>query len=783
MLPHALIRRTRAASCILRKRVERPPLPPSFRHAMVVATAVAVAVAVRLAPWPQVYGEDGARLVGDSDPHYHVLRAERWLAGAPGAPWRDPQLNWPTGADVPWPPLFDALVAGTARAAYGPVVERQELAAASAALPVALGAILAVLAAALARALAGGGAVAAFLVAVLPAAAAPTLLGRVDQHGLEVVLFAALLLAFARAGERWRAAALGLAVLAPIAFWTWMGSALHLVLPLAAASAWHLAELPAAAPGLRALAAGAAGGAVGLAVSVAWWGAPGALASGATTGVGGLHVALLAATAAFAAGLLAARRARGARPAAVPRRAIELGVAALAPAAVLLAVPALRAGVLGGLTAAAAANPWYAAIDEFEPLVGSGVMPLSEELWALVSGYGLAHLAAAAGVAALARRWRGRPDERPRLLLLAVSLAVLVPAALARKRMGIYAAVPLAVAADAGIRWAAARLAGGARLRAVAAAALACAVVAPVVPEHLAPAPQLGRAEEAVLRAAADAPVAPGAEAVMAPWSLGHLVQFFADRPVVASPFGTEGGATALPDAAAFWFATDQATAEEVLSRRRAGLVLLADVVSEAGVLQAFAAPGAPRALEPGLAPDGRRVSRDTEDFWRLLPNRLYFDDGLATGGGPPLDAFRLLAETPATAPENAARETQWKLFERVPGARVEVAGAAGPVRAEVRLVTAAGRHLVWSVVAAPGPDGRARLRLPYATGANGLVTASPWIVDDGVRSVELTVPETEVRAGRVTAVTMTPPPPADRRPPAPPGSAAAPPRSPRARP
>src|SRR6266508_5478519 len=87
------------------------------------ALVLVAALAVRLEPWHEVYGSGRPTLVGDWDPHYHVLRAERWLTSAPGAPWRDPNLDWPYGADVPWPPLFDAVIAVVARAVHGSTVE------------------------------------------------------------------------------------------------------------------------------------------------------------------------------------------------------------------------------------------------------------------------------------------------------------------------------------------------------------------------------------------------------------------------------------------------------------------------------------------------------------------------------------------------------------------------------------------------------------------------------------------------------------------------------------
>ncbi len=730
-----------------------------MRALLPAAVVLVLALAVRLSTYDAVYGGERTRLVGDSDPHYHVLRAEAWLAGAPGAPWRDPKLAWPDGADVPWPPLFDALVAGAARVLAGEQPSRNEIAAVTAPLPVLLSLVLVLLVAALGRRLAGRGWIAAFLVAVLPAASEPSLLGRTDQHVLEVALFTAVLILFADGsvpaqGAR-RRRAWSLAAVLVLAFWTWMGSALHLLPALLAAATWHLLDEEAADGGLRALAFGGLAGAGLLAASVAWLGAPGALASGATTGVGGLHVALLAAAGAFAALLVRLRRTRRgqARPG---RRLAELAVAVALPGAALLLVPPLRHGVHGGLVALLAANPWYDRIVEFRPLLGSGA-GLGDELLAILHGYGLVHGAAALGLAALVPSWRERPEERARISLLLAAFALLVPASLARRRFGIYAVVPLALVAEIGIAWLVERLraplaralprVAGSRAPL---AALAIAVAVPVVPNHLAPAWSLPWPQEDCLRVAGALPVTPGAEAVLAPWSFGHLVRYFSDRPVIASPFGTEGGAAVLEDTAAFWFATDQRAAEEALQRRCAGLVLVAQPVTEAVGLHPFAPPGTPVAVERVRGGSHGGPVRDTEAFWRMIPNRLFFDDGLPSGAAPALDAFRLLWETPTTSPANPALEERWMLFERVPGARVWVSGAKGPVTASVLVETSTRRRFTWRTEAAPGADGVAAVRLPYASGENAGTRATEWTLSDGTASASLVVHDADVREGRV---------------------------------
>lgn len=110
-----------------------------------------------------------------------------------------------------------------------------------------------------------------------------------------------------------------------------------------------------------------------------------------------------------------------------------------------------------------------------------------------------------------------------------------------------------------------------------------------------------------------------------------------------------------------------------------------------------------------------------------------------------------MLLETESTAGRITQEPWYAKLFERVRGAELRMAGAppGQRVSARVELTTPLGRKVALVVEAVAGADGRATLRLPYATGANGGVQASPRRVEAGRATRLLAVPETVVRDGR----------------------------------
>lgn len=737
----------------------QPPLSRAPRRARVALVAtLAAAAALRAWPAPDVFTPGGVRLVGDDDPAYHVLQAERILAGAPGAPWRDPGLNHPHGAAVPWPPLFDGLVAAAARltAPPGPV-PREHVAAVASVLPVVLALLTIPVIAALAELLAGAGAgLAAALVALLPAHAVFSTVGRADQHVLELLLASLAFLAIARglrepSGAPWRSRAL-LAVALAAAFWTWTGSALYVLLLVAFVGAQFVIA-PAGAPVARRsatdLAAGAGGAALLVAASAAATRGPAALRELALSGITGFPVLQLAMTAAFAAALALAAR-RPVLAATWPRRVAVAACAAALPLAIALSVPAVREAVWRGLTPLARANAWYRNVQEFDPLLFAGWAPLGAELSELVGLYGLTLLAMPLAAVPLVRRLvRGGEPRAPLAFLLAWG-AVFLALGLARQRFALYLVAPLAIWVGAGWRGVVARVAGrhGARAGLVAGVAAGALLVGPAlaaVPATLAGETAEHAAARELLERVPTLPAVPGRPAVYSQWNRGHLVQYAARRPTLVSPFGTEGGDGAMEDAAAFFFATDPAEAEALLARREIGLLLVENPVTEAYFGHAFAPAGTPPLVGvERSARTGVRVAA-RPGLGAILPARLYHEDGGAAGGREALAGFRLVDES-GVAPGGRPR---FKLFGWVPGARVRVRGApAGDAVEATVQVAIDGRRFAWRASARADAAGEAVLRVPYATGPNGRAEASPLVVTAGPRGAIVTVPEAAVIAG-----------------------------------
>jgi dolichyl-diphosphooligosaccharide--protein glycosyltransferase len=719
---------------------------------MRVATALlaiaALALAVRALGLEAVFPSGGPVLLTLGDGAYHARLAAWACENFPSFLGFDPYLAGPLGSSVPWPPAFDLAVAAVARSLGG--VERVDAVLAWSN-PV-LGAITVVPVYAAARAV---GAVAstalgaATLYALFPIAAEYAAVGYGDHHAYVSAVGAgwlAVALAFVAEGAtQSRIATLGAClVLARVAMAAgWAGSLLYLAL------ADGLLLLACVASGgrvrLRSLALGALASAALLAPLV-WrtgepWGGP----FSAIT-LSWLHVLASLALAVLALALAGLERWRPAGSAA--ERLARLAAVALALAGALLLVPAVRRGLAPALAFAtlrdAAGAVTYEQMPTF-PLPGRPALRPPQQLfghlvWAVPATPLLALLAPA--------RIPGR--------LLAAWSGVLAALAVIQVRYGNDLAPAAAVCFGLGLAALARESARRLRLRprgvGLAVAALALVLVAaPTASIRLAqarrslawltgepqptaawaatPSGSLVRFAPMVREATPETPGYLRPDGVpeyglLLNANLGHTVRHYARRPVAADNLWDKTPSFAL--ATSFHALEDEGRALEVARELRGRFVLTA------------ASPERSAAI-------GSRLDRH---------------DGREAAGQPRLEHFRLVTEgPPGGAPlgdlfgQKAPPGTvPYKLFEIVEGAVLEVPGAPGAqVEAKVRVVTPFGRGFDYEARAQAGPDGLARLRVPYATRtAAAARPAGPWRLRSGSAIGSLDVSDEDVTRGAV---------------------------------
>jgi dolichyl-diphosphooligosaccharide--protein glycosyltransferase len=656
-----------------------------------IAAALLLGIVLRLSTRDQL--TSGGRVLPlSSDSAYHLRRARFAAAHFPRTILFDPLMNFPRGGVPIWPPLFDLALAAPARLLHGADAPAQAVERQAAWVPLLFAAGAIAMAGLLARRLHGpaAGIAAAFFVAVAPGHLMWSQYGHTDQHVAEsffglLALFLFVASRDTRAGiasPRLEIAA-GLAL--AVATLAWQGAiywgaifALSLFLeaivtrrPVARAAALTLV-LPAA---------------IVLAATALWLGDLRVPFTYVSFGFfQPLFLAALAAgTILLETALRATRRQLTRRE--LARRSMGLVLLTLAalPFAADLAT-GLTAGIgyVVGLTREAEGaggyvsypKDWLKGIFEARPLLADGLALPWRQLSAAFFGTPLA-------IAAWALRAR-RGCRSGANIALAVWGSVTLFLALSQ-RLNVHYAVPLvALTALEAARYVAARgrraLSPAGRPRPAFLAAAAFLLLSlPMLPAirdevrtvHVAGSDlldtlawmrrSLPRPFEPYDPRFLDAPGAlpPGrASAVLAPWSLGHLILYEAERPVVANNFGY-----GFLDSIRFFLAESEDEALVIARRRRARWVLATDLVPRMNDYAGYLGRKPYLRVTPnGLAPEG--------SYFSTLQSRLYDFDGkgerLPGLEVSPLLRFRLLHRSQSAIRRGGRWVARWKVFEIV---------------------------------------------------------------------------------------------------------------------
>ena len=691
--------------------------------ALVLVALGAAVVAVRGIGFEQVLPADfdGALLAID-DAQYHARRAAHTYQNFPAVLSFDPYLNYPRGAWVPWPPLYDFGLGAAGRV----IGELEPVLVWSSVL---LGLATAFVVYAIGSMLAGPGvaipAVAIF--ALLPASSRYTSVGNPDHHAavtLIASLWLACLVASLGAGDRrariWGAQAI-LVLVRSAMLLTWHGSLLYVV--LAEALALGLATAFDRRQQLLAQSAGC-----GLTALVGWaalW-LPHSELGGPWSPVelSRLQPAILTSFACVA--LVPASWRRGATGQRFLVTAVAVGSAA---------------GVVAWLAWDSLASGWeYLA--RVEPFIAHNLE--TQPLWTPDTAVGLFGYAAwGLPLTPIAGVWLARRAEHPEpALLLAGWTSALLLLAVSSARYGSDLA-PAASVSIASLLF----LSGEALTRRgrlgrvpvrVATALLILLLMLPAMRSlwrHAARSaltlagyevelkrPGLGFVRsvyafvDAVRQATPDTGEAP-AYGILTPNTLGFVMNARGERPTPAGNFGPYVGREGLELTRAFYRTTDEREAFHDLRAQDVRYVVTSDAGAQAPA---------------------------------SMLHRLHRDDGSWVKGRPALGHFRLVTEAPSrgvplgalggAAPDFV--EVPYKLFEVVRGAVLQVRGSqpGRPVHAQLEVMTPSGRRFAYRASTRASSEGVARLRVPYAGEA--------WLVETDSGRYRVRVQEHQVVSG-----------------------------------
>ena len=740
--------------------------PPWISFALLATLLLALAVRALGFEW--VFIDADTVVFPPSDAQYHVRRSLYAWVNFPRVLLWDPYINYPDGAAISWPPLFDFAVGAAAKLLARDTYSFQVVAAW---IPPILGSILVFPVYLLGRELGsrGVGVGAAALIAMFPMSVTYSRIGQLDHHCAVVFVGAWLLLIVVRlVAETGSMLRLGIAfsLAGSAMLLTWHGSLLYLGMAEA------ILCVGAALTGRRSLYAVQAGSALAIlfVIGPVVWLFPEPLAGPySAIALSRLHV-LAVMTVALVSGSLwwGVRPGQGLRARSPTARLAWTAFLLAAIAAILLLLPGPREGLEPAFRFLTMTDGVGRRTGEQLPLFSLfGRRPgrPAWEIWGL-----FAYVIALAPVALVLSAPR---DRRPAAWVLAAWCTVFGGLALVQRRYGNDLGPAVAVAFAVTLAELSRRAASKFQSRACLAPVLACGIglvmLAPPVwgqyrrlalnsvkalrggndgydRASVTVAGTLTRFMQLVRRAS---PETSGyfnvrdlpEYGIVAHANLGHSLQNIARRPTPTDPFWAFIGRE---------------------NWNRSFQLLEAD--SEA------------RALELALQLRARYVVTMSSSDPRTLEGWLHHRDGLAARGWAASQHFRLIAEADAGGVplvglfqrkgrrrSALARNTiPYKLFEIVNAAVLEVSAEPGAeVQLRLSLESPTGRSLRYQARAVAGPEGLARLRVPYSTDgaadepADGIRVFASDLYQVRVADCTVAVPVTDgqVRTGAVIVV------------------------------
>jgi oligosaccharyl transferase (archaeosortase A-associated) len=772
--------------------------------ALLLPAILLLGLAIRLLPL--TYSISGnSVLFSEFDPYYHMRRIVYTIGHFPTANSFDSYVNYPGGFGISWPPLFDLMAAALSLIAGLGNPARFTVELVSASLPVVLGLLSIALLYYIVKDALGKNAalIAAFFMAVLPAAIFRTQFAFTDHHALEVFMSLAMYLCFTRAVAAAReeklslsnltgsrkallySALAGLGIAGMIFSWDGAPIFIGVIMAYAFIQYAYDAYRRRDTEYLSIVGAASALVSVVLVTPFIMAGPAGQQFTVSALYLSWFQIVYLIGVALFFVIMGGLTRLYSGMKAPWFSAALTaiLGVALLAAAA-SFALPQFFHAIEAGIRFLMGYGDVNTTIVEVEPLfMNNGELSIDIP-WAYFSTGGVLAIIGF-GIYLFNRRWRDLKNAEVFLLVWTLMIIVL---GLMQKRFVYVLAVNVAVFAGYAIYEALTlagffgvadgqRKASRAREGSLTPPVVAVGIVAAVLLMPLlggavsmasSPEPYTLDWNEACqwvnyhtpktsYTYSADNGTHPE-YGIMSWWDYGNFILYKAERPAVANNFQT-----GIDDAAHFFIAQDEASANAVMDKRSAKYVMLDYRLGSpwAGVtygvfenMPYLAGDDAASYHMSYLMPvqyGSKRMLDGSDKYYDSMYSRLFNGDGL--GGRDPigynssgLQRYRLIYETQGGDPV--------KVFEYVRGAAINGTASPGTKLELSLMVTTPSGTKVYHSSATAGAGGAYSFIVPFPTsGTVGIMTTGPaYSITSGASTIQVQVPESAIDNGETVA-------------------------------
>jgi asparagine N-glycosylation enzyme membrane subunit Stt3 len=244
---------------------------------------------------------------------------------------------------------------------------------------------------------------------------------------------------------------------------------------------------------------------------------------------------------------------------------------------------------------------------------------------------------------------------------------------------------------------------------------------------------------------------------VLARWDYGGWIESVAQRPVVATNFGTE--TYGMEAVSRFFLSSDESEMENVLKQNRVRYILLDNLLADLSMYAELIGEKKRFFVEKWSPELNRSTYIPTKEYYSLIISRLFYSDGSMTEVGPvtfnPVEGVRLVHET--KTPSNIYgfpwEIKRLKVFEYIHGAVVSVKGVPGKsVTLSQPIETNQGRRFIYNNIKVFREDGMVNFTLLYPPKANQLSVGAvgPAVLSDGYKKRELNITDSEIQQGKI---------------------------------